>query len=76
METEVEEKGRITIPAQIRRDLGIVKGDKLEISAKNGALILRRKNLVTLSDIKGIISPLKVKLNDIEDAAGKEDETS
>jgi AbrB family looped-hinge helix DNA binding protein len=43
LETEVEEKGRITIPAQIRRNLGIAKGDKLDITTKDGALILKRK---------------------------------
>ncbi len=51
----MEEKGRITIPARIRRDLGIVKGEKL----------------VSVSDIKGIIGPARVKLEDLEDAPGK-----
>jgi AbrB family looped-hinge helix DNA binding protein len=72
LEAEVEEKGRITIPARIRKDLGIVKGEKLDISSKNGAIILKRKKIVGVSDIRGIIGRGKVKLQDIEDALGKE----
>lgn len=72
METEVEEKGRITIPAQIRRDLGIAKGEKLDITARNGSLILSRKKIVKVSDIKGIIGRSRVKIEDIEEAPGKE----
>jgi AbrB family looped-hinge helix DNA binding protein len=73
MEAEVEAKGRITIPARIRRDLGITKGEKLDISSKNGAIILRRKKVVSVSDIKGIIGPSKVKIKDIEEALGRRD---
>jgi AbrB family looped-hinge helix DNA binding protein len=72
LEAEVEEKGRITIPARIRKDLGIVKGEKLDISSKNGTIILKRKKIVGVSDIRGIIGRGKVKLQDIEDALGKE----
>ena len=64
-------EGRITIPAQIRRALGIAKGEKLVISARDGSLILRRKKVVSVSDIKGIIGPLKVRLEDVEEAPGK-----
>jgi AbrB family looped-hinge helix DNA binding protein len=73
METEVEEKGRITIPAQIRRDLGISKGEKLDITAKNGCLVLSRKKIVRVSDIKGIIGRSRVRIEEIEDAPGKEE---
>lgn len=73
METEVEDKGRITIPAQIRRDLGIARGEKLDITAKDGALVLRRKKIVSVSDMKGIIGRSQVKLEDIEEAPGKEE---
>jgi AbrB family looped-hinge helix DNA binding protein len=72
METEVEEKGRITIPAQIRKNLGISKGDKLDITTKDGALVLKRKKTVTVSDIQGIMGKHKVKLADIDNAMGRE----
>lgn len=72
LEAEVEEKGRITIPAQIRRNLGIAKGDKLEILTKEGVLILKRKRTVTVSDVQGIMGKHKVKLEDIDNAVGRE----
>ena len=75
METEVEGKGRITIPAQIRRNLGISKGDKLDITTKDGALILKRKMIVTVSDIQGIIGKHIVKLEDIDNAMGREEDS-
>lgn len=72
LETKVEEKGRITIPAQIRRNLGIGKGDKLDITTKGGMLILRRKKTVTVSDIHGIAGKHRVKLEEIDNAMSKE----
>lgn len=72
METEVEDKGRITIPAQIRKNLGISKGDKLDITTKDGALVLRRKNTVTVSDIQGILGKHRVRLADVDNAMGRE----
>jgi AbrB family looped-hinge helix DNA binding protein len=72
LEAEVEAKGRITIPARLRRDLGIVKGEKLEISSKEGAIILKRKKQMSVSDMKGILGRSTVKLEDVEDALGKE----
>lgn len=71
LEAEVEEKGRITIPVQIRRNLGISKGDKLDITTKDGALILKRKTIVTVSDIQGIMGKHRVKLEDIDNAMGR-----
>jgi AbrB family looped-hinge helix DNA binding protein len=76
LETEVEDKGRITIPAQIRRNLGISRGDRLDITTKDGALILKRKKTVTVSDIEGILGRHKVKLSDIDDAIGREEDSS
>lgn len=72
LEAEVEDKGRITIPAQIRKNLGISKGDKLDITTKDGALVLRRKKTVTVSDIEGILGKHRVKLADIDNAIGTE----
>ena len=76
METEVEDKGRITIPAQIRRNLGISRGDKLDITTKDGALILKRKKTVTVSDIEGILGRHRVKLTDIDDSIGRDEDSS
>lgn len=75
LEAEVEAKGRITIPAQIRRNLGIARGDKLDITTKDGALILKRKRTVTVSDIQGIIGKHTVRLEDIDNAMGREEDS-
>ena len=72
LEAEVEAKGRITIPARLRRDLGIVQGEVLDISSKKGAIILKRKKVVSVSDMKGILGRPRVKLEEVEDALGKE----
>jgi AbrB family looped-hinge helix DNA binding protein len=72
LEAEVEDRGRVTIPASLRRDLGITKGDKLEITSKDGAIVLKRKGTITVSEIRGIIGPFKVNLEEIEEAPGKE----
>ncbi len=74
MEAEVEDKGRITIPAQIRRNLGISKGDKFDITTKDGALILKRKKIVTVSDIQGIIGKHRVRLQDIDNAIERDED--
>lgn len=72
LEAEVEEKGRITIPAKLRRDLGITKGEKLDISSKNGAIILKRKKTISVSDMKGILGRHRVNIDDIKDSLAKE----
>lgn len=59
----------------MRRNLGITKGDKLDITTKDGALILKRKRIVTVLDIQGIIGRHSVKLEDIDNAMGKEEDS-
>ncbi len=72
MEVEVEDRGRATIPAHLRPDLGMTKGEKLEITSKDGAIILKRKRIAGISDLRGVIARSKVDVEDIEEAPGKE----
>ena len=72
MEVRLREKGRVTIPAALRRDLGLIEGESLELTAKDGSLVLRPKKLTTASQIRGIVGPMKVTLEDVELALGKE----
>lgn len=72
LEIEIEENGKITIPAQLRRNLGIGKGDKLDITTKDGALILKRKKTVSVSDIQGILGKHRVKQEEIDNAIGRD----
>ena len=72
MEVSLREKGRITIPARIRRALGLREGDRLQLSAEGGAIILKPKEIVTADDIRGVIGPLKVDLQEVEEALGRD----
>jgi AbrB family looped-hinge helix DNA binding protein len=72
LEVTLREKGRLTIPAAVRRDLGMFEGEKLELQAKNGALVLRKKNVVTSDQLKGIMGRGHVEIEEIEDAIGRD----
>lgn len=68
----LREKGRITLPAEIRNALGITRGDQLEIRAENGAVVLKPIRTVTSKEIKGILGRMKVSIEEAEDALGRE----
>jgi AbrB family looped-hinge helix DNA binding protein len=72
MEVTLREKGRITIPASIRRALALRKGDTLYLSAQGGAIILMPKRTVKAEDIKGIIGPTRVDIEEVEEALGRD----
>ncbi|MEM2106722.1 MAG: AbrB/MazE/SpoVT family DNA-binding domain-containing protein [Candidatus Bathyarchaeia archaeon] len=72
MYVTLREKGRITIPASIRKTLGLFEGDRLQIIAERGAIVLRPKRIVTADEIKGIIGPIEVEVEDVERALGAE----
>jgi len=72
MEVALRQKGRITVPASIRRALGLREGDRLELSAEGGAIVLRPKRVVTADDIKGVIGPVRVNIEEIEEALGRD----
>lgn len=68
----LREKGRITIPASIRKALGLREGDRLQLSVDQGAIILKPERVVTAREIKGIIGPAKVKIEEVEEALGRD----
>jgi len=72
MEVTLRGKGRVTIPAPLREAAGLREGDKLEILIKRGAIILKPKQTVTADEIRGIIGPIEVHLEEIEEAPGSE----
>lgn len=43
-EVEVNAQGRVTIPAQMRRDLGIHEGSRLVASIEDGRLVLEERS--------------------------------
>jgi len=40
--SRVGERGQVTIPKRLRRELGIVPGSRLEFEVRNGRLVVRR----------------------------------
>jgi AbrB family looped-hinge helix DNA binding protein len=46
-QTKVLQKGKITIPAQIRQKLGISEGDYIKLEIVDGRLVLLPPNTVT-----------------------------
>ncbi len=72
MEVPLREKGRITIPAKVRKALGLREGDRLQLKTEGGAIILAPKRVVTSKQIKGIIGPLEVQIEELEDAFARD----
>ena len=71
MIVSLREKGRITIPISIRRALGLRVGDRLHLSIEGGAIVLKPERAVKAKDIKGIIGPVKVEIEEVEEALGR-----
>lgn len=66
MEVELKDKGRVTIPSEIRKALALEKGDRLSIELGEGVIKLRPKKIVSAEEIKGIAKIKRVKLEDVE----------
>lgn len=72
MEVALREKGRITIPASIRKAMGLREGDKLSIEAQLGVLILKPAHHVTADELWGILGVHHVDIEETETALGEE----
>lgn len=55
--------------SRIRRDLGITKGEALEITTK-AAIVLKRKKIVSVAHTYGARGHFAVDIDDIKDAPG------
>ena len=71
MEVVVREKGRITLPLKVREALALNEGDKLELTVKKGAIILKPKEFIRVRQLKGVLGSFKVRLEEIEEVAGR-----
>jgi len=71
-EVTLRDKGRITIPASIREALGLRRGDVLRLLTRGGEIVLKPKRVVSGDEIRGIIGPAEVELEDIEEALGRD----
>lgn len=72
MEAKIGEKGRITLPLEIRKSMGVMEGDVVIIEPRGNEVVLRPKHRLTVKEVKGIAKVGKVKLEEIEEALGKE----
>ena len=70
MEVELKEKGRIVIPAPIRRSLGLQPGDKLKVEVRKGEIKFKPSASVRAKDLRGAAKIENVDLEEIEEAVG------
>lgn len=62
------EKGRIVIPASIRRRLGIKPGTELVVEQTNEGILLRPKRKIGARQLLGVAGSERVRLEDVENA--------
>jgi len=67
----VEKRGRIVIPAEIRRALGIREGSELIVQLDNGRIVLTPVRKLTARDLFGIAGE-EVSLEEVENALSDE----
>ena len=53
----ISDKGQITLPARVRRQLGLASHGKIDLEVKQGAIILRPAR--TIRSVRGVFRPLK-----------------
>ncbi len=70
MEVELKEKGRIVIPARIRKSLGLQPGDKLKVEVLRGEIKFKPSVIVRAKDLRGVAKIENVDLQEIEEATG------
>lgn len=70
--TVVEAKGRVVIPAGVRRQLGIKPGTELEIDVRDGGILMRPKRKVSAKDLLGIGGKERVDLEEVESSLANE----
>jgi len=70
MEVELKEKGRVVIPARIRKSLGLQPGDKLKVEVLKGEIKFKPSATVRAKDLRGVARIKNVDLEEVEEAAG------
>jgi len=72
MEVRVERGGRITIPPEVLRSLGLEEGDVLELEVAGRSIVLRSAKRITVDGLWGLAGVHEVDLEDVEDALGRD----
>jgi len=68
----VEEKGRVVIPASVRKQLGIKPGTELEVNVREGGILMKPKRKVSAKDLLGAAGKERVDLEELESSLGSE----
>ena len=68
--TVVEEKGRVVIPASVRKQLGLRPGTELEIDVREGGILMKPKRKVSAKDLLGVAGRERVNLDEVESSLG------
>ncbi len=67
----VDERGRITIPSEIRRRLGLKPGTELIVEVVGDSIILKRVRKLRARDLLGIAGVEEVNIEEIEESLGE-----
>jgi len=68
----VEKRGRIIIPAEIRRALGIREGSELIVEVEHGRIVLTPVRRLTAQNLFGVAGEEEVSLEEVENALSDE----
>jgi len=71
MEVRIERGGRITIPPEVLKSLGLGEGDVLELEVSGKSIILRLTKRIKIDDLWGLAGVHEVNLEDVENALGR-----
>ena len=74
----VQEKGQVTLPANLRRKLGIKKGDLVTVEEKNGGLLITPQEVLAtqaLDEIGAILRSKGLTLEELVES-GREERAS
>ncbi len=69
--TSLTRKGQVTLPKEVREQLGLNPFDKIEVRVEQGEARLR-KALSSLDEIAGSLPPLKTKVEEMPAIAKEE----
>jgi antitoxin PrlF len=56
-QSRMTSKGQVTIPAELRKELGLNAGDQVEFVMDNGSVCVRRAESVVLRTARSVIPP-------------------
>jgi len=67
----VDSKGRVQLPAELRRRLGIRPGTELELRVEEDRIVLRPRRRLRARDLLGAAGREEVSLEELETALGE-----